>query len=245
MQKIIRNEKTFVETNIGLDFKEKSTRILSITSAWDRLRVLKAGLTFQNRDKKGVWMGTQDVSFGIPLHGDGFPLNSRGGETQFFIYKFSLQRNHRLPFGLIGDVKTRGQLTGNRLLPQEQIFFGGATSVRGYPESDFGADQGILTNIEIRSPLYIIPKEWKIPQSEMALRNQINLFSFVDHAYGRLNDITATERKSRNLMGVGGGVSFRFNQYFTAKVAYGFAIGDEAIGESGSKQLHFTLNATV
>jgi len=209
------------------------------------LRILTFGSDFQIKDKTGVWTLGQDFAFGFPLHGDGFPLTSRQAETQFFTYGLSLQRLQKLPFNLRGIARIKGQLTDNRLTPQEQLFFGGATTIRGYPESDFLADQGLITNIELWSPFFIVPKSWKLPYSERPLRDQIQLVAFLDHGYGRINDPSGTERHTRNMLAAGGGFEIRFRENISGRVEWGVPLADRPITESGRSQFHFRISTDV
>ncbi len=114
-QRVYRTDRVNIDAYMGMKFKEKRTRIVSVTSAWDRVRVFSTGYQMQARDKSGMWSLGQDLDIGIPLHGDGFPIASRGGESQFFKYKFSLARQQRLPNSLRALISVNGQLSDSRL----------------------------------------------------------------------------------------------------------------------------------
>ena len=43
-QRLFRTDRFASEAYVGFDFKEKKTKILSVTSVWDRLRILKWGV---------------------------------------------------------------------------------------------------------------------------------------------------------------------------------------------------------
>lgn len=178
-QRLYRSSTMLANAYAGFDFKEKHTRVLSVTNAWDRLRVLSLGANMQRGDSLGIWGLSQDFFFGFSPHGNGFALTSRQGESKFFKYMFSVLRQQRLPFGTQGILRLEGQLSPDKLTPQEQFFMGGATTIRGYPESDFGADQAIFASFEYKVPLPV-PRDWKLPYNKRFLRDQISFVSFAD-----------------------------------------------------------------
>lgn len=233
------------EVYAGLDIKEKRTRALSVTTAWDRLRVFSLGGRFQSQGRTGMWTGSQDFFFGVSPHGDGFPLTSRNAETSFFKYEFSLSRTQFLPWGIRGVATFRGQLAHDKLVPQEQMFFGGSSSVRGYPEGDYGAEKGLLVNLEYIVPPYFIPKDLYLPYDKKPFYDRLRLIGFFDYGYGRLIGPSATESRSRNMMGVGGGFSVSLLEHLSSRFEWGVNLNDEPLSESGHSQFHFTLNADI
>lgn len=253
-QRLFRTENYGGEAYIGYDIKNKRTRILSVTSVWDKLRILSFGGSMQGRDKTGVWSISQDLDFGLPINGDGFPLNSRGAEVSFFKYGFSIQRHQRLPYGTKGILKFHGQVSKDRLMPQEQLFFGGAATVRGYPESDYLADQGMITNLEYWVPMFDTSERRGMMNRAlhaMGVTNdaptflkdiKIHILGFFDHGYGRNKDSSGQdERVTRNLMSVGGGFEIRFRKYVSFRAEWGVPLHDDPITETGAEQFHFRV----
>lgn len=244
-QSILRKEQVKLDTHFGIDFKEKSTRTQNETTAWDRLRVLNWGVDYQALDKKGFWTLGQGLHWSVSPHGDGHPLTSRGAESNFFKYTFSIHREQRLPWQTKGVFNFEGQLSPSKLPPGEEIFLGGAGSVRGYPESDYGADQGLIVNLEYWIPFFVVPAHWSLPHSEIPLRQQIQLIAFLDHGYGRLTRPGAAELRSHRFLGAGGGVVIRLNKHMSARLEWASSLGDDALTEGGSSQIHFRLQTDV
>lgn len=244
-QRLLARERIAAEAYGGFDFKEKRTRVKSVTTNWDRLRVLSYGGNLQAVDTNGSWMLGQDFYLGFSPHGNGFALTSRRAETRFFKYAFSLTRRHKLPYGIEGKLHFEGQLSPNKLPPQEEMIFGGAGTVRGYPESDYLGDQGILTNTELLIPLFFLPASWKLPYETQPLRRQIKGIGFLDHGYGRLRDPSENERRSRKLLGIGGGFAVAFRSHVSARFEWGVALSDDPLTEAGHSQFHFRLSAEV
>lgn len=244
-QRLYSSDTVLANAHIGFDFKEKQTRLLSTTSVWDRLRILSAGADIQKRDDSGMWVHKQDFYFGFSPHGDGFALTSREAESQFFKYAFSMERQQRLFFNTLGVARFSGQLSPDKLVPQEQLFMGGATTVRGYPESDYGADQAILAGFEHRVPFYLFPADWRLPHSDRPLREQLQLLSFVDYGYGRIHNPAEQEFKSSNKLGVGGGLMFLFRENFSVRLEAGAPVMDDPLTESGEAQVYFRFQFTA
>lgn len=231
--------------NTNFNFKEKHTRVLSAVTSWDKARVLDVGGTIQARDFLGVTSLTQAVSFGMPSRGDGYPLASRGGEHSFFKYHGNLSRQLKMPWQTYFLANGEWQLSPDRLLPQEQIFMGGTDSVRGYPESDYGADQGAILQIEYWIPTNFFPEEWHLPYDTTPLRNRLKFLGFFDQGYGRVRSPSSSELKSSYLVGTGFGGDFAFRDNLSLRIEWGLRLGDRAATESGNDQLHFRLRSSI
>lgn len=242
-QRVIRTEKYSGTVQMGLDFKEKHTLIQSVTTVWDKQRVLSFRGDFQARDKWGGWGLGQGFYFGVPNRGSGWPLASRQGNHGFFKYNYSLTRVQKLPFNTKAIWDLQGQLTPNRLLPTEQMFLGGARSVRGYPESDYGADQAIQSRFDWLIPAFFFPKEWKVPLDKTSLRDQIDLIYFLDMAYGSVHNPSSQEKLRNCMAGTGAGFQIRFRDNLSARFEWGIPLANDPLTEHGNSQFHFTLKA--
>ncbi len=244
-QKIYESARVVLDSYIGFDFKEKNTRQQSVTVVRDRLRVLSTGLDFQTFGENGFWSLGQNIALGLPFMGDGNPLTSRGAESSFIKFSGDIKRVQKLPGGIKGIATAGYQLSPNKLPPEEEVFLGGATSVRGYPESDYGSDQSIHAGLEINVPSYIFPEKWKVPFTGQPLRETVQGVGFVDYGYGQLRDPSSTEKRSRSLLGVGGGFIIRIFRNLFARFEWGVPLGNSALTEGGGSQFHFRLQLEV
>ena len=244
-QRLFATDRFRAHAQLGFDIKEKRTRNKGVVIAWDRLRVLKPGLTVSAKDKTCVSTLNQDFSVGFSPHGDGFALTTRQAESHFLKYEVSLHRRQTLPFGTYSLLNLKGQLSLDRLPPQEQLFLGGAHSVRGYPESDYGADQGMVVNIEHYLPLYFIPPDWHLFMDKTPLRKQVEWITFLDQGAGIIRRAQSTEEERRYLMGVGGGLQVQFRDNISARLEWGIPVGNSPLSDSGKYQFHFSLRVDV
>lgn len=244
-QKIFRTERRSLDFFVGLDFKEKVTRVLNAVSIWDRLRVFSTGLDFQSMDSMGYWFWGVGVDFGVSPHGDGFLMTSRQAESNFIKYGMNAERRQKLFKGTYGIVRGSFQVSPDKLTPQEEIFLGGADTVRGYPESDYGADQGFYVQNEFWVPLFFVPKTWRLPRFNMALHEQVQFLGFVDYGYGTLHGPSPTEGRTGTLLGTGAGINVNLSQHASARVEWGVALADHPVTEGGISQLHFRLKLDV
>lgn len=232
-QQIAQTETFSADAHFGVGFVESRTRVLSVTSTRDSLRTLTFGAEFRADDHTGTWTHSQDFTFGLGLYGDSDDaLTSRQAGSAFFMYVVSLGRSQDLPWGMTLTAQTQAQLAPQKLTSDKQFFLGGATTVRGYPESDYGADQMILSNVELRLPAIHPRADWPF-----------QFFLFYDHGYGHLNDPSGFEKRSFNMQGIGMGLTFKMGNTWSARFESGWAIGDQPLTEGGRWQPHFQLRA--
>ena len=240
-QRVINTDRYVGNIQLGFDFKEKHTLQQSVTTVWDKERVLSMRGDFQARDNWGGWALGQGFYVGMPNRGNGWPLASRGGQHKFFKYTYSMTRLTMLPFNTKSIWDVQGQFSGNKLLPQEQFFLGGARSIRGYPESDYGADEAIQSRFDYMLPAYGMPAYWRLPFDDTPFKDQVNMIMFFDMGYGRTHDPNNTEKRQDWLMGTGIGFEVRFRKNISGRCEWGVPLGDDPITESGKSQFHFTF----
>ena len=109
----------------------------------------------------------------------------------------------------------RMQGSANTLIPSEQFKLGGYNTVRGYEESVFISDNGILANLELRSRPFTFFKKAK---------DELILLAFMDYGWGynyhAFDGITKTAR----LWSIGPGLRYNINPYANIRVDYGFKL---------------------
>jgi hemolysin activation/secretion protein len=243
-QRILRTQSAFGELSAGFDWKEKRTRALSQVVVEEHLRVLSAGALFQTFDPQGIWVFKPDVSFGLDFDEDDILLTSRDAGSSFSKGNIFLRRSQILPWQAQAEVTLRAQVSPDKLSSAEQIFLGGADSIRGYPESDYGADQAVVVNVEYTGILFFVSPTWTLPMTKKPLREKVQWTAFFDYGHGRLHAPSETEHRSRELFGAGAGLKIQMADNAALKLEWGFPLGDESLSESGDSQFYFNFQAS-
>ena len=242
-QPLIVQDSVHLNLRAALDFLESRTKVLSEPSRRERLRVVRLESDVRLTDSNGTWTLGPELSFGIKGLGassEHNPMASRtGAPPNFAKFRCDVTRAQRLPGSTQLIVSILGQLSGSKLTPQEQLYLGGATSVRGYPEGDYLADQGVVARLDYLVPSYGVPLGWRIPGVKGFLRDMLRYIFFLDKGYGRLRGATGTEHVSYNPMGVGVGLLFREIGGFTLRLEWGYSIGDRPLTDDSRSAFHF------
>lgn len=125
-----------------------------------------------------------------------------------------------------------GQLSAAPLISNEQFSFGGATSVRGYLESQQFVDDGLYTQLEVLTP------DWgkALPGFSSG-----RLFAFMDAGVGRLRDPLPEQDDRFALWSTGVGFRAALWRSLTAELEWAWPLrdSDDATIEAGDTRLHF------
>jgi len=248
-QPLIEEQAASLQAEVRFDVKESRSKQLGGTSQRDRLRAIRFGPTLRLTDAWGGWTAEHQYAFGIKGLGatsEHNPVASRpGSKPNFVTVGFQLNRLQRLPWQTYASLNLEAQVSPSKLAPQEELFLGGADSVRGYPEGDYLADQGLIARLEYLVPCNFLPAGWTLPAVEEPVREQVTLLGFFDRGYGRLRAITGDERATRNLAGLGLGVQVRVGRSIFARVEWGFHVGDRPLTDDSPSTLHFSIRSDL
>jgi len=142
-------------------------------------------------------------------------------------------------------MQSQFQIADRTLPSSEQFQLGGSNSVRGYPEGDYLSDIGFSFSFDWVLPMPFLPKEYKLPYSDTPLRDQIHPVLFMDVGAGRLMKTLPGERKSKVLMGIGGG--FRINLYdsVSVKVEWAGHVADQPTPGTGPSTFYLTVQSEI
>lgn len=109
------------------------------------------------------------------------------------------------------------QLSTQNLISSEQFGLGGYNTVRGYPERYINRDNGIVTNIELRSPTFLLTK-----------KNPLNIQFLAFFDGGLAWDVHSTPniKNLKGLASVGPGIRFNFCNYIVSRLDLGFRLNE-------------------
>ena len=234
---------------LGIDIKSIRKRFEDTSTANDQLRIPYLGFDFSKTDLSGQSTFSPKFDFGTSGFLGASPYNysksSRPGTGGFFFkYEQSLNRLQKMFLDSYMYIRSQFQIASKSLAPSEQFQLGGADSVRGYPEGDYLADTGGCVNFDWVFPMYIIPKDLKLPGQEMPLRHQIEPVFFVDVGGGRLNKTLPGEINDKFLAAIGGGLRVHF-KYFSLRLDWAKSVGDKPTSGSGPSTFYFTFQSEI
>jgi hemolysin activation/secretion protein len=162
------------------------------------------------RDQRQVFAVRSQVSWGIDALGA--TINSGDDpDGRFVAWLLQLQWARR--FGSLGIetiFRTDLQLANDPLLTMEQIAVGGYATVRGYRQNQYVQDQGVVSSVEVRIPI------WRIPE----LGGYVALAPFVD--FGHTWDHSDRPgSRTETLASAGIGLRWALARYLNARIYWG------------------------
>ena len=118
-------------------------------------------------------------------------------------------------------LRGEAQLTGDALVPIEQIGLGGRRTVRGYRQDLLLTDNGFLASAEVRLPVY---------------RNQrhnslVQLIPFIDVGTGWNVGSSISTPDPNTIVGTGLGLQWQQGDRFTARFDWGIPLTDIDLSE--------------
>ncbi|MBF0491056.1 MAG: ShlB/FhaC/HecB family hemolysin secretion/activation protein, partial [Candidatus Omnitrophica bacterium] len=234
----------------GLNVKSIKKHTLGQVTSDDQLRIPYLGLNLIEKDSTGSTSFSPRLDFGTANFLGASSLNhpsaSRAGTGGAFV-KFSqdVTRTQSMPWDSYLSLRGEFQATSRTLTSSEQLQLGGEGSIRGYPEGDYLADVGGDGSVEFNCPMYLIPKDWKLPKEEGSLRNQIMPYIFADMGAGTLKKVLPGESASKTLWSAGGGIRIHLYNSIYWNMDWAKALGDKHNSGSGPSTFHFSLQVEV
>ncbi|MBU2221333.1 MAG: ShlB/FhaC/HecB family hemolysin secretion/activation protein [Candidatus Omnitrophota bacterium] len=219
----------------GFDIKDSQNYILNTQTSNDDLSIFKVNFSLNRDDIYGGTFFSNELDYGIPDFAGSLERNDPGASRigsggEFTKYIMQLKRQQNLPLSSYLLLSCRSQYSPDKLVSGEQFYIGGMDTVRGYPELAYMGDYGYNLNLELRTPLFILPK--KIPWQK-----KIQMVYFLDFGQGYLRDPLVGEKKSESLMSSGAGLRFNLWKNFYLRMDLGFPINPDREDKSKS-ELH-------
>ena len=164
-----------------------------------------------------------------------------GAKNHWFYFRGSFVYLQRLPKSFSLSLMARGQVSSEPLLPSEQFGLGGYDTVRGYDQREVNKDDAVFLSGEARSPaLSILRKinpKWK-------LADALQFLVFLDYGWGIDIDALPGGKKSSYLLGIGPGLRYTIEPYFTLRFDWGIKLHKEAEYDGGNTMIHFNITAS-
>ncbi len=214
----------------------------------ERLRDLRWGVNIEKIGKKNEFSNRHEFTVGLPIANatlnSAANLGNPGGGSQFFRYITNFYYKHALPWQTALVLNAAGQWSPGTLSSADLGGMGGTYFGRGYPEAFLQADSLLFASAEYRTPLFFVPKKWKVPFSDGAkLRDSVQLLTFVDYGFAKNNNRSLVDDPNACVASVGGGVRFELSKFVSGRVDIGIPLVKQPMPEYNhyGPRVHFGL----
>lgn len=232
------------EAELGFDYKSSNSNLafggLDVFDTTTQILQLGLGYNIIQSDKWGSTKIDNEVIWSPGgLSGENSTetfRSQRGGAKANYVYgRSSIERNFFLPksWGLITRVE--GQLSSANLLPSETLGAGGFDTVRGWEQRVIRGDQGVLANLELRTPSMS-------PANLLGFHNTqdgMQLLTFFDYGLVGSVDSAAGAPSSFGLGSVGVGLRYQLDDNFSLRLDYGYQVIENNFDDGENGRFHF------
>jgi hemolysin activation/secretion protein len=228
------------DISFGYDFKSASTpvQVLDSTIAEYKADIDQFAVDYRAYLRDGIGF-SQFTGSGYYSPGDLLGRNSDkdfatfgpGLKSDYYYGRIEGIRAFNLPLGLQLRGRAGLQEASTALLPSEQLYLGGYSILRGYPESVVSGDTGWYASAELHSPLIRtgnLTREHNVPNVN---GDMLDIFGFFDTGSvqpidANLGLVAPGTPATISLDSAGGGLSWRIGGNFQATGSYGYQLKD-------------------
>jgi hemolysin activation/secretion protein len=246
-------ENFFHTLSVGLDYKHfEQTVKLGVDGFASPVTyypvVTSYGATFQN-DKFTTQLNAA-VTYNLrTLSSDPTDFdNKRYAASASFIHLNSdLSHTQELPEGFQLYGKVQGQVADGPLVSSEQLSVGGLDTVRGYLESEVLGDNGIVGNVELRSPNVgdLLQKQIKDETGQGTARfttfNEWRFFGFADAGTVTVLNPLPEQQSKFDVWSYGIGTRFKFLNYLNGTVIFSMPMISQTYTQARNPRVNFRI----
>jgi hemolysin activation/secretion protein len=167
--------------------------------------------------------------------------------ASFSHVNLDLAHTQELPEGFQVWGKVQGQLSDGPLVSSEQFSVGGLDTVRGYLESEVLGDDGVVGNLELRSPDIgsMLQKQMKdetgLGNPRFTTFNEWRFFGFTDAGHVNVQHPLPEQQSKFDVWSYGAGTRFRVFDGINGMIAYSVPMVTQAYTQGGSSRVNFRL----
>lgn len=223
-RRFVYSSNTSLELQSWFEWQDMDQQMLGFTTSNDNVRKIRIGANFDHTDYSGrtyvsfnIHQGLGDI-MGAMDNNDSYSSRAYAkADNRFTKGVLGLMRMQKITSSFYGILNFTGQYSTDPLVSGEQMYAGGANTVRGQPQSCFMGDSGFLINAELRYSV--------LPEA-----SRLQLAAFFDHGQTNLRRPVIGQNRTSSLSGAGVGV--RSNIYegldlrFDVAVPVGTRYGD-------------------
>ena len=238
------------ELKLGFDFKSTNNNLAfggdEIFDTTTEIFQFSLGYSIVAQDRWGLT--TADVTgFYSPggMNGDNsdeaFQEARNDSHADYAYGALGIERQQRLGHDWTLRLRGQGQISNGNLLASEQLGVGGYDTVRGFDNRIVRGDEGFWGTVEVFTPATSIGRfmKWKNETDEL------RFLAFLDYGDVGNVDRVQDEPSSFQMSSVGGGLRWRYSDWFRVRLDYGFPISTknlDAIDSSGRFHIGATAN---
>ncbi|MBV8924422.1 MAG: ShlB/FhaC/HecB family hemolysin secretion/activation protein [Bradyrhizobium sp.] len=155
-----------------------------------------------------------------------------------------VSHTQELPEGFQVYGKVQGQVADGPLVSSEEISAGGLDTVRGYLESETLGDDGVIGNLELRSPNLgdMLQKQMKDETGQGAPRfttfNEWRFFTFADAGHVEIQHALPEQQDKFDLWSYGVGTRFKVFNTINGVLAFSVPMTNQAFTRAGNPRVN-------
>lgn len=165
----------------------------------------------------------------------------------FAHFNADVSHTQELPEGFQLYGKVQGQVADGPLVSSEQFSVGGLDTVRGYLESETLGDNGVVGNLELRSPNIgdMLQKQMKDETGQGAARftvfNEWRFFGFTDAGTATIMRALSEQQSTFNVWSYGVGARFKMFDYLNGTLVYSVPMMSQTYTAARNPRVNFRI----
>lgn len=144
-----------------------------------------------------------------------FAQERKGADCDYLYFRGNIDRFLKMPHNFCSFFTLLYQFSTTKLLPSEQMSFGGYFSIRGYLENEVIADRGLIFKAELRTCPFAVFKRKPI-------KDQLQFLAFMDFGYSSDVDPNVVKKNSTVLWSIGPGLRYNYKENVIIRFDYGW-----------------------
>jgi hemolysin activation/secretion protein len=248
------NRENFFQTlSVGLDYKhfDQTVKLGSdgFSSPVTYFPVVASyGATFQN--EKFTTQFNAAVTYNLREPSSDWTEfdNKRAYASASFTHlNLDVSHTQELPQGFQLYGKVQGQVADGPLVSSEQFSIGGLDTVRGYLESEVLGDNGVVGNLELRSPNVgdLLQKQIKGEAGQASAHfttfNEWRFFAFADAGVATVLHPLTDQQSKFDVWSYGVGTRFKVFDYVNGMVAYSVPMVSQTYSQARDPRVNIRI----
>jgi hemolysin activation/secretion protein len=246
-------DELFHTLSIGLDYKHFDQTVSLASDSFGSpvtYYPVVATYTANFQNEKFTTQFNASITYNLrPFSSDWLEFDTKrfDASASFTHINLDLAHTQELPKGFQLYGKVQGQVADGPLVSSEQISAGGLDTVRGYLESETLGDDGVIANLELRTPNIgeLLQKQMKNETGQGAARfttfNEWRFFAFADAGHVEIQRPLPEQQYQFDLWSYGVGSRFKVFNTINGILAYSVPMTNQAFTRAGNPRVNVRL----